>query len=96
FIIPFFLVPLLNLGITFLAYTYGLIHAPSLFVPPYVPAPLGAFIACGGNWSALVICAVNILVGMAIYSYFLIPYDTKVREFEDIPDPDAHPKRKSV
>ncbi len=93
FIVPFFVVPLLNLGITYAVFTSGLITAPALFVPPYIPAPLGAFLACGGNWTAAFICIVNILTGTAIYSYFLIPYDMKMREFEDIPEKDTYPRR---
>ena len=93
FIVPFFIVPLLNLGITYAAFTTDLMTAPSLFVPPYIPGPLGAFLACGGNWTAVVVCVVNILIGTAIYSYFLIPYDMKMREYEDIPDKEARPRR---
>ena len=93
FMIPFFLVPLINLGVAYAAFMTDVLKAPSLFVPPYIPGPLGAFLATGGNWTAVVVCIVNILIGTAIYSYFLIPYDTKMCEFEDIPDKDVRPRR---
>ena len=95
-IVPFFLVPLVNLGIAFAAFSMGFMDAPELFVPPYIPAPLGAFLACGADWRAIGVSVVCILVGWAIYSYFLIPYDMKVTEFEEIPDKDARPRRTSL
>lgn len=91
--IPFFLVPLVNLGIAFAAFSFGFMRAPALIVPPYVPAPLGAFLACGGDFRAIVVTCVSILVGMVIYAYFLRMYDFKITELEEIPDPDSRPRR---
>jgi len=92
-LIPFFLVPLMNVWITYGAFISGFINPPELFLPPYLPAPLGAFIACAADWKALLICLLNIIIGAAVYSFFLSPYDLKVREQEDIPDEEARPKR---
>jgi len=92
-LIPFFLVPLMNVWITYGAFVSGFINPPELFLPPYLPAPLGAFLACGADWKALLICLLNIIIGAAVYSFFLSPYDLKAREQEDIPDEDARVKR---
>jgi cellobiose PTS system EIIC component len=92
-IIPFFLVPLVNVWITYGAYVSGFMNSPELFLPPYLPAPLGAFMSCGADWKALLICLINLIVGAAIYSFFLSPYDLKAREQEDIPDEDARVRR---
>jgi PTS system cellobiose-specific IIC component len=95
-LIPFFLVPLVNLGICYLAFSTGFMQAPELFVPPYIPAPLGAFLACGGDWRAIVISVMSILIGWAIYAYFLNPYDLKVRESEEIPEPESRIRRNAI
>jgi PTS system cellobiose-specific IIC component len=91
--IPFFLVPLVNLGIAFTAFSFGLMRAPALLVPPYVPAPFGAFLACGGDFRAIAVTCASIIIGMMIYSFFLSSYDLKATELEEIPDPESRPRR---
>jgi len=92
-LVPFFLVPLLNAVISYTAFVSGLMRAPELLLPPYLPAPLGAFLACGADWYALGVSILNIVIGMAVYSVFLSPYDLKLREQEDIPDEESRPRR---
>ncbi|EFS91162.1 hypothetical protein HMPREF9607_02452 [Cutibacterium modestum HL044PA1] len=44
--------------------------------PPWtLPAPIGAFLTTGGDWRAVILCLVNILISTAIYYPFMRMYD---------------------
>jgi PTS system cellobiose-specific IIC component len=75
FLVPFVLTPILLGIISWTAVKVGLVTAPFLGVPWILPAPLGAFFCTGGDWRALVLCLINIILATFIYYPFLVRYD---------------------
>ena len=71
YIIPFLLVPLVNMGIAALAIALNLMPAVVYNVPLGTPGLLQAFIGTNGNWMALVISLLNVFVGVLIYKPFI-------------------------
>ncbi|HYE80391.1 MAG TPA: hypothetical protein VEI97_20635, partial [bacterium] len=85
---PFFLAPLLMALSTWVAFTYGWVDPPALLFPPFVPAPLGLWLATG-DARALALVAVNIALSMGIYAPFLAKYDLAVQHLESGEDSDV-------
>lgn len=53
----------------------GFCHVYGCSAPWTLPAPIGAFLTTGGDWRAIVLCLVNILISTAIYYPFMRMYD---------------------
>ena len=46
--------------------------------PPWtLPAPIGAYLATGGDWRAILLVIVNILIATVVYYPFFKIYDNK-------------------
>ncbi|MEB6548665.1 PTS sugar transporter subunit IIC [Heyndrickxia sporothermodurans] len=71
-ILPFIIVPAVNVIIGYLAISTGLIPAIAYAVPWTTPGPLIAFLGTGGNWVALIIGFVCLAVSTIIYLPFVI------------------------
>jgi PTS system cellobiose-specific IIC component len=78
FIIPFIGAPLAMGVITYIANALHLISYPFATAPWMIPAPIGAFLACGLDWRALVLSLINIVVAVAIYFPFFRAFDRKM------------------
>jgi len=76
FAIPFVLAPLATGVITYFAMgVFHLVNYP-IAVPPWVlPAPIGAYLATGFDWRAIVLTLINIAVGIVIYYPFFVYFD---------------------
>ncbi|MGD6958817.1 PTS sugar transporter subunit IIC [Rossellomorea aquimaris] len=82
-IIPFITVPLITATISYVATTVGLV-SPTYIMPPWtLPAPIGAYLATGGDWRAIVMVLINIGISFAIYFPFLKMYDKKMLKMEE-------------
>lgn len=77
-VIPFFLAPAAAATISWTAMSLGLVAKPYLLVPWTLPAPLGAFAAVGGDWRAIILVLINLVVGGLIYWPFFRAYDRQM------------------
>ncbi|WP_370296915.1 PTS sugar transporter subunit IIC [Rossellomorea marisflavi] len=82
-IIPFVITPLVTATIAYVATATGMI-SPTYIMPPWtLPAPIGAFLATGGDWRAVVMVFINIAISFAIYFPFFKMYDKKMVKVEE-------------
>lgn len=76
--VPFLLSPI-TIGITtYFSMQFGLVSKPFILVPWTLPAPVGAYLATGGDWRAIVLVLVNITIVTALYYPFLKAYERKL------------------
>ncbi|WP_080844360.1 PTS sugar transporter subunit IIC [Cytobacillus gottheilii] len=71
-IVPFILVPAINIIIGYIAITTELIPPIAYSVPWTTPGPLIAFFGTGGNWLALILGFVCLAISTLIYLPFVI------------------------
>lgn len=74
-IIPFVIVPIITSAIAYFATAWGFVHPTYILVPWTLPAPVGAFLATGGDWRAIVLVGINIAISFFIYLPFMKMYD---------------------
>lgn len=77
-IIPFIIVPLVTTVITYICVTVGLVSATYVMAPWTLPAPIGAYLATGGDWRAIILVFVNIAISTIIYLPFFKIYDRQL------------------
>ncbi|MBO3061687.1 PTS sugar transporter subunit IIC [Mammaliicoccus fleurettii] len=77
-VIPFIIIPIVLTIITYFATLLGLVNATSVMAPWTLPAPIGAYLATGGDWRAIVLVLINITVSVIIYFPFFKMYDRKM------------------
>ncbi|MBM7585621.1 PTS system cellobiose-specific IIC component [Bacillus pakistanensis] len=82
-IIPFVITPIVTACLSYAATVIGLV-SPTYIMPPWtLPAPIGAFLATGGDWRAVVLVLINIAISFAIYFPFFKMYDKKMSKLEE-------------
>lgn len=74
-IIPFIIVPIVTTIITYICVTIGLVNATYVMAPWTLPAPIGAYLATGGDWRAIILVLFNIALSTIIYLPFFKIYD---------------------
>lgn len=84
FAIPFFLAPAACATLSWIVLSAGWVTRPYILVPWTLPAPIGAFLAAGGDWRAVVLTLVNIAISGLIYWPFLRAYDRQVLAREQV------------
>jgi cellobiose PTS system EIIC component len=77
-IIPFIITPLVGGTIAYIATSIGMVNPTYVMVPWTLPAPIGAYLATGGDWRAVVLVLVNIAISVIIYLPFFKMYDKKL------------------
>ncbi|MGN4757078.1 PTS sugar transporter subunit IIC [Bacillus cereus group sp. MYBK227-2] len=81
-IIPFVITPLVTATIAYAATAMGFV-TPTHIMPPWtLPAPIGAYLATGGDWRAIVLLFINITISFLIYLPFFKMYDKNMLEIE--------------
>ncbi|MGN4720367.1 PTS sugar transporter subunit IIC [Bacillus cereus group sp. MYBK15-3] len=81
-IIPFVITPLVTATIAYAATVMGFV-TPTHIMPPWtLPAPIGAYLATGGDWRAIVLVFINITISFLIYLPFFKMYDKNMLEIE--------------
>ncbi|PEW44446.1 PTS lactose transporter subunit IIC [Bacillus thuringiensis] len=81
-IIPFVITPLVTATIAYAATAMGFV-TPTHIMPPWtLPAPIGAYLATGGDWRAIVLVFINITISFLIYLPFFKIYDKNMLEIE--------------
>lgn len=76
--IPFLVVPLVLATITYVATWLGLVAHTVVYVPPLFPSFISAWLTTG-DWRAVVLVLVNVLVGAIIYAPFFKAYENTVQ-----------------
>ncbi|MBE6170794.1 MAG: PTS sugar transporter subunit IIC [Enterococcus casseliflavus] len=82
---PFIIAPLINGVIAWVATSAGLVNAVTVNAPWTLPGPIGAFLATGGDWRAIVLNVLLILLSILIYYPFVKIYDKNELEKENQP-----------
>ncbi|KGX84625.1 PTS sugar transporter subunit IIC [Pontibacillus litoralis] len=81
-IVPFIITPLVTASLSYFAVVLGFV-TPTFTMPPWtLPAPIGAFLATGGDWNAVLLVLINIAISVIIYTPFFKIYDNKLLEQE--------------
>lgn len=75
--VPFLLAPLVTATTTFLAMSAGLVERPHLEVLWTLPAPVGAFLATGGDARAVILQLANLGLALAIWWPFVRAWDLR-------------------
>lgn len=75
FLIPFILAPVMMTLVTWFTFKLGWVHMMFVQPPWTLPAPIGAFLATGGDWRAIILCFVDIIIATIIYWPFVMIYD---------------------
>lgn len=82
-VIPAILAPVACTVTTYLAFSLDWIQRISILAPWTLPAPFGAYVATGGDWRAILLVFVNILLSGFIYYPFFKAYEKKMRAEEN-------------
>ncbi|MDJ1122434.1 PTS sugar transporter subunit IIC [Olsenella sp. YH-ols2217] len=83
FFIPLVVVPLLNTLISYFCMAVGLVgRFVGAIVPWVLPGPIGAYLACGGDWRAAVLNVVLIALGMLVYFPFFRAWEKQMLKAE--------------
>ncbi|NOW04287.1 PTS sugar transporter subunit IIC [Clostridium beijerinckii] len=77
-IIPFVVGPLICGCVSYFAMTLNLVSKPVILAPWTLPAPIGAYLATGGDWRAIILVLINIAIVTALYFPFLKAYEKKL------------------
>ncbi|NRT75684.1 PTS sugar transporter subunit IIC [Clostridium beijerinckii] len=77
-IIPFILGPLICGCVSYFAMTLNLVSKPVILAPWTLPAPIGAYLATGGDWRSIILVLINIAIVTALYFPFLKAYEKKL------------------
>ncbi|MGH4051415.1 MAG: PTS sugar transporter subunit IIC [Clostridium sp.] len=76
--IPFILAPTVAAIIAYGATTLGLVSKVYIIAPWTLPAPIGAYVATGGDWRAPLLVIFNIILATFIYYPFFKVYEKKM------------------
>lgn len=75
--IPFVLTPMVNGVIAWIATSLGLVNRVVVSAPWTLPGPIGAFLATGGDWRAIVLNVLLIALSLVIYYPFVKIWDNQ-------------------
>lgn len=81
-IIPFVITPLVTATISYVVTVIGLVTPTYIMAPWTLPAPIGAYLATGGDFKAVILVLVNIAISFFIYLPFFKMYDRKMLQME--------------
>ena len=76
--IPFIVSPIINAILAYAATAMGLVNRVSVNAPWTLPAPIGAYLAAGGDWRAIVLSLVLIALSVVIYYPFFKMWDNSL------------------
>jgi cellobiose PTS system EIIC component len=81
-IIPFIVTPIITATISYFATSVGLVSPTFIRAPWTLPAPIGAYLATGGDWRSIILIFINIAISAVVYLPFLKVYDRKMLSME--------------
>lgn len=77
-IIPFIITPMVLGTIAWIVTSLGWVNRVVTLAPWTLPGPIGAYLATGGDWRAVVLNIILILIAIAIYYPFFHMYDRQL------------------
>jgi len=77
-IIPFIVAPTINAIIAWFATSWGLVNPVVVTAPWTLPGPIGAYLATGGDYRAIILNIILIILSVVIYYPFVKMYDAKL------------------
>ncbi|SHK52580.1 PTS sugar transporter subunit IIC [Paramaledivibacter caminithermalis] len=80
--IPFIIGPIITGTISYIAMALNLVTRPSVLAPWTLPAPIGAYLATGGDFRAVILVLINIAIMMVVYYPFFKAYENKLLKEE--------------
>ena len=80
--IPFFLAPMASASIAYFAVKFQMVGPVVAQMPWPSPAGLGSFVSTAGDWRAIVLALVNVIVAFLIWLPFIKFYDKKLLKEE--------------
>ncbi|MCL5037490.1 MAG: PTS transporter subunit EIIC [Chloroflexi bacterium] len=82
--IPFLFAPLVIGTITYLAMYFHLVSKVIYFIPGFVPGVVVAYLSTGGDYRALILAVINLVIAAVIYYPFFIAYEKiKAKEADE-------------
>lgn len=81
--IPFILAPLIASSLAYASISLGLVNRPYVYPPWTLPAPIGCWLATGGDWRALVLLGVILTVTTFLYLPFVRSYERQLLAQEE-------------
>ena len=75
---PFIIVPIVNATIAYFAMAAGLVNRVTSTPPWTLPGPIGAFLATNGDFRALILNVILIVISIIIYYPFFNVYEKKL------------------
>jgi PTS system cellobiose-specific IIC component len=87
FLIPFILVDVLGLSLTYIVMALGIVPKIVAEVHWAMPGPIGAFLASGGSWITLIWYLILVAIGTFIFYPFIVAYDRHLEKeaAEEVP-----------
>ncbi|UUX35176.1 PTS sugar transporter subunit IIC [Fundicoccus culcitae] len=82
--IPFVVIPLFNGIIAWFATSWGWVNPVVANAPWTLPGPIGAFLATGNDWRAIVLNVLLIILSIALYYPFFRIYDNQLLAEEQV------------
>ncbi|BBW97018.1 PTS sugar transporter subunit IIC [Geobacillus sp. FSL W8-0032] len=82
-IIPFIITPIVTSTIAYFATSVGLVKPMYVKAPWTLPAPIGAYLATGGDWRAILLVIINVIISFLLYLPFFKMYDKKLLDLEN-------------
>ena len=80
--IPFITAPIVSGVIAYIVVKVGIVQSPYIMAPWTLPAPLGAFVATGFDWKAIVLVIIIMFINGLIYYPFFKKIEQKALERE--------------
>ena len=67
--------PIVNVAFSYWVTVMGLVNPVQVAVPSVMPPIVGPFLACNYDWRAIVLCIINMLIALAIWTPFVFAAD---------------------
>lgn len=77
-VLPFIGIPIVLATITFIVENYNLVHRTAVWLPGAIPSFIAAWVTTKGDWHALVLVALNIMVAFVLWIPFLRAFERAV------------------
>ena len=84
--IPFIISPFVCAIVAYICTAAGLVSRVSVNAPWTLPGPIGAYLATGGDWRAIVLNVVLIVISVMIYYPFFKMWDAELLAEEEKKD----------
>jgi len=75
---PFIIVPIVNASITYFAMSMHWVNRVTSTPPWTLPSPIGAFLATNGDFRAVILNIILIVISIVIYYPFFTAYEKKL------------------